>query len=202
MKANKIIVWIIGLGLLTSILYAMSSENMMVEDQVINSAGEMSSGVNVDLSDSIGESAIGQMTSENLAIQAGFYKDYYVEVPTPTVTPTSTVTPIATITSTPILQFGGELIDEHYIYPAPHPIRGSHANIYYHLAEAADVVEIKVYTTTNRLVISKHWENVPAGKNYWQWHVANLANGAYLMLVKAKRGNKKSRVIKKIAIIK
>ncbi len=111
-------------------------------------------------------------------------------------------TPTPTITMTPISGFKGELLDKHYVYPAPHPIRGSVGHIYYYLAEPADV-EIKIYTnTTHRLVISKMWNNVPAGKNRWDWNCSNMANGMYLLLIKANNQHKRSKVIRNIALIK
>ncbi len=81
-------------------------------------------------------------------------------------------------------------------------MRGSVGHIYYHLAEPADV-ELKIFTSvTHRLVISKSWTNVPAGKNHWDWNFSNMANGVYLLLIKASNEHKSTKVIKNIAIIK
>lgn len=152
-------------------------------------------------SNAVGETLAGQTYGGQYSIQAGYFNDYYFDKPTPTVTPTRTVTPTMTITGTPLRTFGGELLDKQFVYPAPHPIRGAYANLYWHLAEAAKV-KVKIYTTGNQLVIAKDFGWQSAGKNYWHWHVANLANGPYIMLITADNGKKKTRVIKKLAIIK
>lgn len=196
----KKIVFGVILGLFsTSLALAMQSSEYSLQSYVFNNSGNTQSAYHstenrINYS-SVGETTAGQSYSNQYSMQTGFFNDYYFDKPTATASPTMTVT------ATPIRDFGKELLDEQFVYPAPHPIRGPYANIYYHLSEPADV-KIKIYTTTNRLVISKDFGSCPAGKNYWRWHVANLANGAYLMLIEAKNGNKRTKLIKKIAIIK
>jgi hypothetical protein len=190
------------------ILFAANSENFGVSSYVFNSAGDNSSvnsttfpGDTITLQSNVGESFNDRTGSSNHAVQVGLFNDFFVLPPTPTVTPTATMTPTITVTTTPIRSFGGELLDKQYVYAAPNPIRGSVANIYYDLAQPADV-EIKIYTTGHRLVISKNWSNMPAGKNYWAWNESNMANGVYLMLITAKNQNKTTKLVKKLAIIK
>ncbi|MCD4814716.1 T9SS type A sorting domain-containing protein [bacterium] len=191
---NFIITVIISLAPLT--LYAAQSANYMITESIINASGTTYTGSGKMMLDSLGEGAIGQSYGSVYSIQTGFFNDYYILPPTPTVTPTITVT------GTPIRQFGSEVISKDWVYAAPNPIRGHIGHIYYHLAESADV-EIKVYTTSNQFVISKRWDMRPAGKNYWQWNMSNLANGVYIMRVKARGINGRTTiVIKKIALIK
>ncbi len=116
------------------------------------------------------------------------------EIPTPT--PTITLT----CTSTPVPGFDGRIISKKYIYAAPNPARGSHANIVIYTQQAADVSGI-LFTTSNQEVLSfRH--HYSAGKNVKRINISNLANGVYLLLVKARAGGVEERVIKKIAIVK
>lgn len=181
--------------------HAASSDLHRLEPVVVNAGGTTLTGVNPQgtpraLLDSIGESVIKQTWGSAYSIQAGFFNDYFILAPTPTVTPT------VTVTCTPIRGFAGELLSEEWVFAAPNPIRGNRANIVYHLAEPAEV-EIKIYTTTNKLVISKHWDSMPAGENHWYWNTTGIANGVYFMLVKAKGSQGRSTLIKKkIALVK
>ncbi|MCD4813011.1 T9SS type A sorting domain-containing protein [bacterium] len=176
-------------------VFAAQSANYILKDSVVNSGGNTQSTASRSVLSSVGETIVGQIWGGTTSSQAGFFNDYFIAPPTPTVTPT------VTVTMTPIREFGGELITKKWVYAAPNPIRGHIGHIYFHLSEPADV-EIKVYTTSNQLVISKRWDMRPAGKNYWQWNMSNLANGVYIMRVKAKNGNRTTIVKKKIALIK
>lgn len=178
------------------------SETIIMESYVIDVAGNTLNNSSAVLFYCMGESFTGQVASVSSAVQSGFFNDYYQKPATPTVTPTNTATPTVTVTTTPIRQFGDELLAKKWIYAAPHPIRGSHARIVYHLAKPAEV-EIKLFNTNNQLVISKKWNNVAAGENAWQWHTGDQVNGVYLMLIKAKSDTGKITVIKKrLALIK
>lgn len=180
---------------LPSALYAAYSDLHGLEPVVVNAGGQTLSGNGRNLLDSIGESIIRQTWGQSFSIQAGFFNDYFVLPPTPTVTPT------VTATSTPIRGFGGELLSAEWVFAAPNPIRGNRANIVYHLAEPAEV-EIKIFTTTSKLVISKHWDSVPAGENHWYWNTSGIANGVYFLLVKASGSQGRSTLIKKkIALV-
>ncbi|MEW6517385.1 MAG: hypothetical protein AB1439_10840 [candidate division FCPU426 bacterium] len=175
-------------------LHAATSDQHGLEPVVVNAGGSTLSGNGRQLLDSIGESIINQTWGSSFSIQAGFFSDYFILPPTPTVTPT------VTATSTPIRGFGGELLSESWVYAAPNPIRGFRANIVYHLAEPAEV-EIKVFTVNNDLVISKHWDNVAAGENHWYWNTSGISNGVYLLLVKAKGQGRSTIIKKKIALV-
>lgn len=192
---------IIGFVLLCpSLVMAMQSSNYIIDDSIINSGGTTSTSASFHLlRDALGEPIVGQCDDGISVIQSGYYNNFIV--PLPTGTPTATASATATTTVTPIRQFGGELIDEKWIYAAPHPVRGHTAHINIHLAEPADV-EIKIYTTTNQLVLSENLDHLPAGRNYWDWNVSNLANGVYMVLIKAENGKITSIVKKKIAVIK
>lgn len=180
----------------SNILHAASSDLNRLEPVVVNAGGATLAGNSRNLLDSIGESIINQTWGQAFSFQAGFFNDYFLQPPTPTVTPT------VTVTSTPIRTFGGGLLSEEWVYAAPNPVRGNRANIVYHLAEPAEV-EIKIFTTGSQLVISRKWDNAPAGENHWYWNTANIANGVYIMLVKARNHEgKTSRVVKKIALVK
>lgn len=185
--------------LIPALLHAAVSDLHRLEPVVVNAGGTTLTGLNPQntpraLINSIGESVIKQTWGSVFSIQAGFFNDYFVLAPTPTVTPT------VTVTSTPIRGFGGELLSEEWVFAAPNPIRGNRANIVYHLAEPAEV-EIKIYTTTSKLVISKHWDNMPAGENHWYWNTSGIANGVYFLLVKAKGQGRSTLIKKKIALV-
>lgn len=185
--------------LIPALLHAAVSDLHRLEPVVVNAGGTTLTGLNPQntpraLINSIGESVIKQTWGSVFSIQAGFFNDYFVLAPTPTVTPT------VTVTSTPIRGFGGELLSEEWVFAAPNPIRGNRANIVYHLAEPAEV-EIKIYTTTSKLVISKHWDSMPAGENHWYWNTSGIANGVYFLLVKAKGQGRSTLIKKKIALV-
>ncbi|MCD4814720.1 T9SS type A sorting domain-containing protein [bacterium] len=117
-----------------------------------------------------------------------------------TATPTPTATPTAT--ATPIPGFGGKVISKKYIYAAPNPVRGNIAKIVIFTNQPAEVSGI-LYTTSNQEVLSFRRYYGSSGKHEEHINVSNLANGVYLLLVKAKGADgTKERVIKKIALVK
>lgn len=83
--------------------YAAQSANYAVDQYVVNSGGNTQSSSKSQNFCSVGEAAIGQVYGQHSSVQAGFFNDYFIVPPTPTVTP-----PI-TITMTPIRTFGGEI---------------------------------------------------------------------------------------------
>lgn len=140
--------------------------------------------------------------------------------PTVTITPTATIsptpiisatytatyfvtqTPTPTITATPLNEFEGKLISKKYTYTAPNPIRGDHMKFVVHVKEAVEI-KVKMYTTTNKFVLSFDLNCSGPGKYEHREYVGNLANGAYLLLVKAKNSKGTTdRLIKKVALIK
>lgn len=169
---------------------AMESSQYRLDASVLNAASNTYTASGKQVYDSVAEPLVGQAYGRQYSVQAGFFNDYFLPAPTPT------------ITCTPIRQFGGEILSEQYVYAAPNPIRGQRANIVYHLAERAEV-EIKIFTITSQLVISKHWDSVPAGENHWYWNTSGIANGVYFLLVRAKGSQGRSTVIKKkIALVR
>ncbi|MCD4812972.1 T9SS type A sorting domain-containing protein [bacterium] len=108
--------------------------------------------------------------------------------------------PTATPTRTPVLGFEGQIISKDHIYAAPNPVRGHHANIVIYTQQPAEV-SAKLFTTSNQEVLSfrRHYS---IGKHTERINISNLANGVYLLLVRAKANGKEERVIKKIAIVK
>lgn len=171
-------------------LEASQSANYQLNQTVIGSIGDTRSGSSKLLRDSGGEPNVGQSFGKTYSIQAGFFNDYFLPPPTPT------------ITSTPIRTFGGELMSADFVYAAPNPIRGSYGSIYFDLSGPAEV-QLKIFTINGDLVISQHWFNLKAGTNNWVWNTANMANGVYLLWIKATSADGKSTTItKKIALIK
>jgi len=191
------ILFIIILCLLLLPYEALSAASTyQISPVIVNASGTTLSGEQRDLRNSVGETVVGPTWGNAFSMQAGFFNEYYSERPTPTVTPT------VIVTSTPVRTFNGELLHQHWVYAAPNPIRGHRANIVYHLAEAAEV-EIKIYTPSNQLVISRRFGHMPAGEHHWYWNTSNIANGVYIMLVKARGSNgKTTKVKKKIALVK
>ncbi len=109
--------------------------------------------------------------------------------------------PTPTPTKTPMPDFDGQIISKKYIYAAPNPVRGHHANIVIHTLQPADV-SAKLYTTTNKEVLSFRRHYAP-GEHWERINISNLANGVYLLLVEARTNDgQEERVIKKIAIVK
>ncbi len=169
---------------------AMQSENYLQRECVVDSAGNSYAGAGSRLYDCVGEALSGQSWGRNYSVQAGFFNDYYLPPPTPT------------ITCTPIRSFGGEILSPEYVFAAPNPILGKQGYIHFDLAVPAEVW-LHIYTPTNRLVISRHWDSLPAGTNQWVWETANLANGVYLLLIRGRGPDgKETRVVKKLALIK
>lgn len=157
---------------------------------VVNCAGNTYTGSGKMAFDSVGEANVGQSFGHSLSVQAGFFNDYFLPPPTPT------------ITCTPIRSFGGEVINAAFVYAAPNPIRGTTADIYFDLAFPAEVT-VKIFTTSNNLVLSKHWDSLSPGTNHWQWNTSGVANGVYLLWIKATGFNgKTTTVIKKLALVK
>ncbi|MCD4812274.1 NHL repeat-containing protein [bacterium] len=116
-----------------------------------------------------------------------------------------TPTPTATVTATPMALdgFDGRIISKRYIYAAPNPIRGTVAKLHYILKEPASV-EMKIFTTSNQLVVSYNMDHFNSGHFVKEWPCANISNGVYLMMITAtsKVDGTKERVIKKIALVK
>ncbi|MCK5241731.1 T9SS type A sorting domain-containing protein [bacterium] len=109
--------------------------------------------------------------------------------------------PTPTATRTPIPDFDGRIISKKYIYAAPNPIRGHIANIVIFTNTPAEVSG-KLFTTSNQEVLSFR-RNYGVGKHTERINMSNLANGVYLLLIKAKNNDGvEERVIKKIALIK
>ncbi len=124
--------------------------------------------------------------------------------PTPTKTaqvmPTATITVTSTIT--PIAGFNGKLLDPKYTYFAPNPTRGDHLKFVVQVPRACEL-ECKLYTTSHRSVLGFNLSCPGQGQYEHREYVGNLANGVYLLLVKAKSADgTEDRVIKKLALIK
>ncbi|MCK5243262.1 T9SS type A sorting domain-containing protein [bacterium] len=122
--------------------------------------------------------------------------------PTPTTTTTPTITPTPTPRPTALAGFDGRIISKKHIYAAPNPIRGHIANIVIFTQQAAEV-SVKLFTTSNQEVLSFRRHYGSAGKHTEKVNMSNLANGVYLLLVKAGNADGvEERVIKKIALVK
>ncbi len=105
-------------------------------------------------------------------------------------------------TPTPIPNFGGKIISKDYVYCAPNPARGNHANVVIHTQQAAEI-SVKMFTTNNREVLSFRISCPGQGKYTKRVNIGNLANGVYLLFVKARTPNgDEEKVIKKMALIK
>jgi len=184
--------WLVVLGLLFTVqpVQAAKSGRFAINQYVINSSGTTRTGSGKLLRDSLGEAQIDQSYGKQFSIQAGFFNEYFLPAPT------------ATVTVTPIRTFGDQIMSEHYIYAAPNPIRGVVGHLYFDIAEPAEVT-LKIFTVSNQLVISQHWDGLPPGTNHWDWNAANMANGVYLLWLRAKGADgKTTTVVKKIALIK
>lgn len=131
---------------------------------------------------------------------------------TPTVTPTTTSTPTPgptltytvtpTITSTPLSGFKGKLLDKKYTYFAPNPVLGDHFKFVVHVPRQCNL-KCKLYTTSHRFVLGFDIPCPGPGQYEHSEYVGNLANGVYLLLVKAESPDgTKERVIKKMALVK
>lgn len=124
--------------------------------------------------------------------------------PTPTKTAqvvfTATAKPTSTIT--PLGGFNGKLLDKKYTYFAPNPMRGDHFKFVVHVPRACEL-KCKLYTTSRRFVLGFNLSCPGQGQYEHKEYVGNLANGVYLLLVKAKSADgTEDRVIKKLALIK
>lgn len=169
---------------------------------VVDTAGNTYTGTNERLFDAIGQVVIGQMWGSGHSIRSGFFKQFLAEQPTPTVTPTQSNPATLTATPTVIRQFGGEILAHEYVKAAPNPIRGNEGKIYFDLAMPAEI-ELKIFTPHNQLVLSRHWDQLPAGKNMWTWQIGDLANGVYLLRLQARNAQgKTTAVLRKLIVIK
>ena len=168
---------------------AQQSEQYQLNQTIINAGGTTRASATQRLFDSQSEPVAGQTFGRQYSVQAGFFNDYFMPPPTPT------------ITCTPIRTFGGEVLNSAFVFAAPNPMRGNAGNLCFDLAMESEVT-LKIYTTANNLVISEHWDVLPAGTNHWVWNTSGMANGVYLLWIKAKGVNGKiSTVIKKIALV-
>lgn len=105
-------------------------------------------------------------------------------------------------TPTPIPNFGGKIISKDYVYCAPNPARGNFANVVIHTQQSAEI-NVKMFTTTNREVLSFGLSCPSQGKYTKQIYVGNIANGVYFLLVKAiTRDGIEEKVKVKMALIK
>jgi hypothetical protein len=184
--------WLAALGLLLSVqpVLASQSEHFGINQSIVNSSGNTRTGSGKTLLDSLGEAQTGQSYGKQLSAQAGFFNDYFLPAPTPTVT------------CTPIRTFGGQIMSEHYVFAAPNPIRGTVGRLFFDIAESAEVT-LKIFTVSNQLVLSQHWDSLLPGTNHWDWPCANMANGVYLLWIRAKGTDGKTTTItKKIALIR
>lgn len=202
---KKTAVFLISLSLFTlSFQTANTEEPPVLEKSVMNMSGGNKTMSNASQtltsSNSIGEMLIGQGNGD-VIVQAGFFNEFVMPTPTATPTPLPTSTPIPTATA--LQDFEGKIISKKYTYFAPNPVQGKTMNFVVWVKQACEI-EAKLYTTTNRLVLSFNFTCPGEGKYEHQEYVGNLANGAYLLLVKAKTqdGKIKERLIKKMALIK
>lgn len=175
---------------------AMDSENFALNQSLFCAGGNTTTSTGKTIYPAIGEHCVGQSYSQTRSLQAGFFNEYFLLPPTPTVTPTITVT------LTPIRSFGGAILNKDFVYTAPSPIRGKTGRIFFDLAAPAEVW-LTIYTLQQKLVLSRHWEGLPPGTNQWEWDTANMPNGVYFLQIKARDGEgKTTEVVKKIALIK
>jgi hypothetical protein len=180
------------LGFLFSVqpVFAAKSEHFAINQNVVNSSGTTRTGSGKLLLDSLGETQTNQSFGNQFSIQAGFFNDYFLPAPT------------ATVTVTPIRTFGDQIMSEHFVFAAPNPIRGTTGHLFFDISETAEIT-LKIFTVTNQLVISQHWESLQPGTNHWDWNTANLANGVYLLWIRARgMDGKTTTIVKKAALIK
>lgn len=176
-----------------------SADESVMKKSLFNIAGNVSDSNGHTLSSSIGEMVIGQSSAE-MVLQAGYFNEFVIPIPTATVTPT--ITPTLIPTATPLQGFDGKYIAKKYTYTAPNPVRGRYANFNVRVQQAC-TVEVLVYTTSNQFVMSFNIDCSGEGLYQKQVFMGNLANGVYLFLVRAKvNGVEKERLVKKIALIK
>lgn len=205
---------IVIITLLLAVLQTAWSENSS-DFYVVDTDGNNGNGNNHTNLNAIGEPIVGVVSNPDHVVGIGFLVSILQNssaVPTsdttPTITITFTHTPFVTktqtptITVTPLDDYGRRLITPKYTYTAPNPVRGHHMKFVVHVQEAVEI-EVKMFTTSNKFVL-KFSMNCPGpGKYEHREYVGNLANGVYLLLVKAKNNSgKKDRLIKKIGLIK
>ena len=188
-------------------VFAAQSENFRVRQYVFDSAGSTQSAVSSSLPgitvynrSSIGETLSSQSWGESSSAQAGYFNEYFMAKPTATVTPT------VTVTATPRVDpegFDGKIISKKTCYAYPNPSRGHVTKFRVYTKESARV-EFKIFTLQSKFVWSTTIEYSQIGYNELRWNNADMANGGYFMLVKA-RGHetgREERVVKPFAIIK
>ena len=187
---------------LASISLASQSTHYQLWPVVADAAGNTLSSPAHGVQNSVGQPSSRYSSASAYSLQAGYLNDYSLPVPAATITPTFAPTKTVTVTSTPIRNFGGNILSPDFVYAAPNPIRGREGKIYFELAMPAEV-ELKIYTTQNQFVLSQHWDQLPAGRNLWVWHAGNMANGVYLLYVKARSSQGRTNVVtKKLILIK
>lgn len=195
----KLILTLLGILIPVISVAAMQSTDAIMEKDVFNMTGNTATAGSEQLQSSVGEMAIGQFNGEGM-IQAGFFNDFVL--PVPTATPTATITPTLVPTATPMAGFDGKLISKNYVYCAPNPSRGSIMNFVVHTAQACDI-DVKMYTSTHKFVLSFEMASNQMEKITHHLYVGNLANGVYFMLVEARnKEGVEERLIKKVALIK
>jgi hypothetical protein len=184
--AGVLISWALGFPV---VLFADPTPTYTINQYVINAAGNTYSGTGRELYDSMGEAVVGSALGQQYKLTSGFFNEYFLLPPTPTITPTI------------IRTFDHAIMNENYIYAAPHPMRGHVGHIVFDISVSAEVT-LKIYTITHQLVLSKQWDTLPAGTNRWDWENGNMANGVYLLWIKA-RGvdGRTTSITKKIALM-
>jgi hypothetical protein len=127
------------------------------------------------------------------------------KTPTPTVTPTVTVTPTMT-SSTPLPQTPTvtpySWSEPMRVACGPNPVRGSVAHLNIFTRQGADV-EAGIFTPSGRAVNTFRYNYATAGRHIEDIFVGDLANGIYMVQVKAKNADgSENRVVYKMALIK
>lgn len=187
-------------GLLMCMPLMAWSETYDLKAYVVDAAGSTHTSSTYYLFDAVAEPITRQSNNSTYKIQSGYFNRFFVSADMITITPTAIET--ATVTPTVIRQFNGEVTAHERVFAAPNPIRGNEGKIYFDLAMSAEV-EIKIYTPHNQLVLSRHWSQLPAGQNLWNWQIGNLANGVYLLRLKATNNEgKTTSVLRKVIVIK
>lgn len=182
---------------------------------IFNAGGDEVEDDNYSVLSSMAEPLVGETFDSNYNCRLGFVGYYYFSTtttPEPTVMPTWTLTstptiqqtgtPTPTVTVTPLDGFGNKLIVPKYIYFAPNPARGKNFKFVVHVEKAVEI-EALLYTTSNQFVLKFNLACSGPGQYSHREYVGNLANGVYLLLVKAKdNSGNRTRLVKKLALIK
>ncbi len=174
----------------------VASENGYIY-QLSAQAGVWSRSVLGQTASPVRELAVGDVDQDYQLELVGVGEDsrlYQIKARTLPTTPTPTITPVS--------NFNGKVICKQHVYAAPNPARGQYANIVIVTAQAAEVSG-KLFTTGNQEVLSFRRYYSGSGKQVERIFVNNLANGVYVLLVRARGADgTEERVIRKIAIIK